>query len=49
MNKDNVCIACGAATGVDGIVTRDPKGFSHSEIPVFSPAELITNLFIQRQ
>ncbi len=47
--EDNVCIACGVAAGIDGIVTRDPEGFSRSEILVFSPAELISRLLLERQ
>lgn len=42
--EDNVQIACAIATGLDAIVTRDPKGFKHSSVPVLSPQELLNNL-----
>jgi len=32
------------ATGLDAIVTRDPSGFSHAPIPVWSPSELLQRL-----
>src|SRR4051794_37523029 len=32
--EDNLQITCAVQAGVDGIVTRDPRGFAHSPIPV---------------
>lgn len=36
--EDNIQIAAAVATGLDAIVTRDPSGFSHAPIPVWSPS-----------
>ena len=45
--EDNLQIACAISYKLDGIVTRDQSGFSHSSIPVFTPAQLIAKLAIQ--
>jgi hypothetical protein len=42
--KDNVSLACALAAGLDAIVTRDPRGFSGSPIPVLSPIDLLARL-----
>jgi len=42
--EDNVQIAAAVESAVDGLVTRDPRGFAHSPIPVWSPAELLQRL-----
>jgi predicted nucleic acid-binding protein len=42
--EDNVMASCADAAGLDGIVTRDLRGFVHSKIPPISPAELIQRL-----
>jgi predicted nucleic acid-binding protein len=42
--EDNVQIAAAVASGLDAIVTRDPSGFAHSPLPVWSPAELLQHL-----
>ena len=42
--EDNVQIATATAAGLDAIVTRDPTGFSHSPLPVWSPSELRQHL-----
>jgi len=42
--EDNVSMACALAAGLDAIVTRDPKGFAGSPIPVLSPTELLARL-----
>jgi hypothetical protein len=42
--EDNVSLACALAAGLDAIVTRDPKSFASSPIPVLSPAELLAQL-----
>jgi predicted nucleic acid-binding protein len=42
--EDNVSLACALAAGLDAIVTRDPKGFAGSPVPVLSPAELLAQL-----
>ena len=38
--EDNLQIACAMQAGIDIIVTRDPRGFSGSSVPVLSPSEL---------
>ena len=42
--EDNVSLACALAAGLDAIVTRDPRGFSGSPIPVLSPTDLLARL-----
>ena len=42
--EDNLVLACAMVAGLDAIVTRDPKGFVGSAIPVVSPAELRAQL-----
>jgi predicted nucleic acid-binding protein len=42
--EDNLQIASAVEAGLDAIVTRDPKGFAGSPIPVYSPAELLARL-----
>jgi predicted nucleic acid-binding protein len=42
--EDNVSLACALAAGLDAIVTRDPRGFAGSPVPVLSPAELLAQL-----
>jgi predicted nucleic acid-binding protein len=42
--EDNIQIAAAAHAGVDGIVTRDPSGFSACPIPVLTPQQLLTRL-----
>jgi predicted nucleic acid-binding protein len=39
--EDNLSIACAVSAGLDAIVTRDPRGFAGSPVPVRSPAELL--------
>jgi predicted nucleic acid-binding protein len=39
--EDDVVLACALEAGLDAIVTRDPKGFAGSQLPVWSPAELL--------
>lgn len=36
--EDNLQMACATLTGLDAIVTRHQKGFSHSTILVLEPA-----------
>jgi len=38
--EDNIQTAAALQANLDGIVTRDPAGFSASPIPVFAPSEL---------
>jgi hypothetical protein len=40
-HEDNLQIACASPSGLDAIITRDPKGFAGSTIEVLSPAELL--------
>lgn len=42
--EDDVQIACAQLAGVDAIVTRDPKGFAASPIPVLTAADLAASL-----
>ncbi len=42
--EDNLQVECAIAARLDAIVTRDPKGFEGSPIPVMTPAELIVRL-----
>ena len=42
--EDNLQIACAVEAGLDAIVTRDPRGFSNSRIPAFTPADLLARL-----
>jgi predicted nucleic acid-binding protein len=42
--EDNLQIACAILAGLDAIVTRDPKGFAGSPVPVVTPAELLAQI-----
>jgi predicted nucleic acid-binding protein len=42
--EDNVQIACAVEAALDAIITRDPRGFAGSPIPVLTPADLIARL-----
>jgi len=42
--EDAVLAAAGKAAGVEGIITRDPKGFKNASVPVLSPTELVAVL-----
>lgn len=42
--EDAVLAAAGKAAGVEGIITRDPKGFMKASVPVLSPTELVAAL-----
>ncbi len=42
--EDNLQIACAINSGMDLIVTRDPRGFAHSPLPVSTPADLVARL-----
>jgi predicted nucleic acid-binding protein len=42
--EDNIQIAAAMQAELDGIVTRDPAGFSASPIPAFAPTELMARL-----
>lgn len=42
--EDNVQIACATQANLNGIITRDKKGFELSEIQVYTPAELLAEL-----
>lgn len=44
--EDNVQIACAEAAELDAIVTRDPRGFAGSPIPILSPDDLLRRLGI---
>ena len=38
--EDNLQIACAVEATLDAIVTRNPKDFAGSPVPVLTPAEL---------
>jgi predicted nucleic acid-binding protein len=42
--EDNVCLACAVNAHLDAIVTRNPKDFAASPIPVLTPTELLALL-----
>ena len=42
--EDNLQISCASIAGIDAIVTRDKDGFKAATIPVWTPAELLTQL-----
>jgi len=42
--EDDLQIACAVRVGVDAIVTRDPKGFAASPIPIVTAADLAISL-----
>lgn len=42
--EDAVLHEAARSSGAAAIVTRDAKGFAHSELPVFSPVELLAAL-----
>ncbi len=46
--EDDLQIACAVEIGAEAIVSRDPKGFAHSPIPVLSPTALL-ELLASRQ
>lgn len=35
--EDGVCAAAASASGCDAIVTRDPRGYPESPVPVIDP------------
>ena len=42
--EDNILIVCAELCGLDGIVTRDKKGFKDATIPVYTPEELLQEI-----
>jgi len=42
--EDSIQLACATLDQVDAIVTRDPNDFSSSNLPVYSPTELLNQL-----
>ncbi|MDX2096931.1 MAG: PIN domain-containing protein [Leptolyngbyaceae cyanobacterium bins.59] len=42
--EDSIQLACAILNQLDGIVTRDPKDFSGSNLPIYSPTELLNQL-----
>jgi predicted nucleic acid-binding protein len=42
--EDNLQIASAVEDRADYIVTRDPRGFSNSPVPVLSPADLLSRI-----
>jgi len=42
--EDNLVLACASLAKMDAIVTRDPKGFPGSQIPILSPADLLARI-----
>jgi len=44
LNEDNLHIACAVEARLEAIVTRNPKDFAGSPVPVLTPAELLALL-----
>jgi hypothetical protein len=42
--EDNLQTACAVQANADAIVTRDPRGFVGSPVPVLSPADVLSRL-----
>jgi predicted nucleic acid-binding protein len=42
--EDSIQLACATLSKLDGIVTRDRKDFVGSNLPIYSPAELLNQL-----
>lgn len=42
--EDNLQIACAMLAGLDGIITRDPKGFQSTIIPIWTPEQTLSQL-----
>lgn len=45
--EDNIQISAAVQSAVDGLVTRDSSGLSHSPLPVWTPAEFLQQLSSQ--
>lgn len=42
--EDNLQVACATLAHLDAIVTRDPRGFAGSAVPVLTPSDLLARL-----
>jgi predicted nucleic acid-binding protein len=42
--EDSIQLACATLSQLDGIVTRDRKDFIDSNLPIYSPTELLNHL-----
>ena len=42
--EDGLQVQCAVSASVDYIITRDPKGFKNSEIPVLSPEAFLARM-----
>ena len=42
--EDSIQLACATLDQLNAILTRDPKDFRSSNLPIYSPAELLTQL-----
>jgi predicted nucleic acid-binding protein len=42
--EDDLQIECALVASLDAIVTRDPKGFAGSPVPVLTPTELLAQI-----
>ncbi len=42
--EDNILIVCAERYGLDGIVTRDKKGFKGATVPAYTPDELLQEM-----
>jgi hypothetical protein len=42
--EDSIQLACATLSKLDGIVTRDRKDFVGSNLPIYSPTELLNQL-----
>jgi predicted nucleic acid-binding protein len=47
--EDNIQIACAEIGGLDGIVTRDPKGYTHTNLQIWSPVQILKELGLEAQ
>jgi predicted nucleic acid-binding protein len=45
--EDSIQLACATLSQLDGIVTRDRKDFIGSNLPIYSPTELLTQISLQ--
>jgi predicted nucleic acid-binding protein len=42
--EDAVQVASASKLGIEAIITRDPKGFKNSPLPIFSPVDYLNQL-----
>ena len=42
--EDNLQIACATSAALDGIITRDPKGFQTTTITIYTPEQALSQI-----